>query len=53
MLNVPLTRDHLSAIAGLTLDGRLVMHIQSPSFEGRMWGASGPGFCARSQALGW
>jgi transposase len=33
-LKVPLTRDHLSAIGGLTLDGRLVMHIQDHSFKG-------------------
>jgi len=34
MLKVPLTRDHLSAIGGLSLDGRLVMHIQDQSFKG-------------------
>jgi transposase len=34
MLKVPLTRDHLSAIGGLTLDGRLVMHIQDQAFKG-------------------
>ena len=34
ILKVPLTRDHLSAIGGLTLDGRLVMHLQDQSFKG-------------------
>ena len=34
ILKVPLTRDHLSAIGGLTMDGRLVMHIQDHSFKG-------------------
>lgn len=34
ILKVALTRDHLSAIGGLTLDGRLVMHIQDHSFKG-------------------
>ncbi len=34
ILKVPLTRDHLSAIGGLTSDGRLIMHIQEHSFKG-------------------
>jgi transposase len=34
ILKVPLTRDHLSAIGGLTMDGRLVMHLQDQSFKG-------------------
>lgn len=34
VLSVPLTRDHLSAIGGLTMDGRLVMHWQDHSFKG-------------------
>jgi len=34
ILKVPLTRDHLSAIGGLTMDGRLVMHLQDHSFKG-------------------
>jgi transposase len=28
VLHVPLTRDHLSAISGITLDGRLVMQVR-------------------------
>ena len=34
LLKVKLTRDHLSAIGGLTLDGRLIMHIQDTSYKG-------------------
>jgi transposase len=34
ILRVPLTRDHLSAMGGLTLDGHLVMHLQDQSFKG-------------------
>jgi transposase len=34
VLSVPLTRDHLSAIGGLTMDGRLIMHIQKTSYKG-------------------
>ncbi len=34
ILKVPLTRDHLSAMGGLTIDGRLIMHIQEQSFKG-------------------
>jgi transposase len=34
VLSVPLTRDHLSALGGLTMDGRLIMHIQDHSFKG-------------------
>ncbi len=34
ILKVPLTRDHLSALGGLTIEGRLIMHIQEPSFKG-------------------
>jgi transposase len=34
VLSVPLTRDHLSAIGGLTMDGRLVMHVQNTSYKG-------------------
>jgi transposase len=34
VLKVELTRDHLSVMGGLTLDGRLVMHVQSASYKG-------------------
>lgn len=34
ILTVPLTRDHLSAIGGLTPDGRLFMQIQDHSYKG-------------------
>jgi transposase len=34
VLSVPLTHDHLSAIGGLTMDGRLVMHLQDHWFKG-------------------
>lgn len=34
ILTVPLTRDHLSAMGALTMDGRLVMHLQDHSFKG-------------------
>jgi transposase len=34
VLKVALTRDHLSAIGALTIDGRLIMHIQNTSCKG-------------------
>lgn len=34
ILTVPLTRDHLSAIGGLTPDGRLFLHVQDHSYKG-------------------
>src|SRR5215469_14990867 len=34
VLKVALTRDHLCAIGGLTMDGRLVMHVQDTSCKG-------------------
>ena len=34
VLKVKLTRDHLCAIGGLTMDGRLVMHVQDSSYKG-------------------
>ncbi len=34
VLRAPLTRDHLSAISGLTPDGRLFTHVQSVAFRG-------------------
>jgi transposase len=34
VLKVALTRDHLSAMGGLTMDGRLVMHVQDTSYKG-------------------
>ena len=40
MLHVPLTHDHLSAISGITLDGRLVMQVQERTFDA----AGGVGF---------
>jgi transposase len=33
VLHAPLTHDHLSAISGITLDGRLVMQVQEHSFD--------------------
>ena len=33
VLRVPLTRDHLSAISGITLDGRLLMQVRPVSSE--------------------
>ena len=34
ILTVPLTRDHLSAIGGLTMDGRMFMQMQDHSYKG-------------------
>ena len=34
VLRVPLTRDHLSVIGGLTPDGRLFLHVQEQAFRG-------------------
>ncbi len=33
VLHVPLTHDHLSAISGITLDGRLYMQVQEDAFN--------------------
>lgn len=33
LLRVPLTRDHLSAISGITLDGRLFLQIRQASYD--------------------
>lgn len=33
ILRVPLTRDHLSAISGITLDGRLFMQVRRVSYN--------------------
>jgi transposase len=33
VLRVPLTRDHLSAISGITLDGRLFMQVRPASYD--------------------
>jgi transposase len=33
ILRVKLTRDHLSAISGITLDGRLFMQVRSDSYD--------------------
>jgi transposase len=33
VLPVKLTHDHLSAISGITLDGRLVMQVQASAFD--------------------
>jgi transposase len=33
VLRVPLTRDHLSAISGITADGRLFMQVRSASYD--------------------
>jgi transposase len=34
VLRAPLTRDHLSAISGVTADGRLFAHVQEQAFSG-------------------
>ena len=34
VLKVKLTRDHLSVMGGLTIDGRLIMHVQDTSYQG-------------------
>ena len=34
MLRAPLTRDHLSVIGGVTVDGQLFTHIQDEAFTG-------------------
>jgi putative transposase len=34
VLHVPLTRDHLSAIRGLTANGRVLMQVQDAAFRG-------------------
>jgi transposase len=34
ILHVPLTRDHLSAISGITLDGRLFLQVRPASYDG-------------------
>ncbi len=33
MLRVPLTRDHLSAISGITFDGRLFLQVRPASYD--------------------
>src|SRR3712207_6247631 len=33
LLRVPLTRDHLSAMSALTMDGRVLMHVQEQAFD--------------------
>src|SRR5260221_2625109 len=34
MLRVPLTRDHLSAISAITLDGRLFLQVRKDNYDG-------------------
>jgi transposase len=34
VLRVPLSRDHLSVIAGLTLEGRLLVQMQEQAYQG-------------------
>jgi transposase len=34
ILRVPLTRDHLSAISAITLDGRLFLQVRTDSYKG-------------------
>jgi hypothetical protein len=34
ILTVPLTRDHLSVIGGLTMDGRIFLQMQDHSYKG-------------------
>ena len=34
MLRVPLTRDHLSAISAITLDGRLYLQVRKQNYTG-------------------
>jgi DDE superfamily endonuclease len=33
VLRVPLTRDHLSAISGITFDGRLFLQVRPASYD--------------------
>jgi transposase len=33
VLRVPLTRDHLAAMSGITLDGRLFLQVRSASYD--------------------
>jgi transposase len=33
ILRVPVTRDHLSAISGITLDGRLFLQVRTASYD--------------------
>ena len=33
VLRVPLTRDHLSSISGITFDGRLFMQVRPASYD--------------------
>ena len=33
VLRLPLTRDHLSAISGITRDGRLLLRVQARAFK--------------------
>lgn len=35
VLRVPLTRDHLSSISGITLDGRLFLQVRPTSYDGK------------------
>jgi Winged helix-turn helix len=42
MLRVPLTHDHLSAISGITFDGRLFLQVRFASYDARL--------CARPQS---
>jgi hypothetical protein len=46
VLHVPLTRDHLAAMSGIILDGRLFRQVRPASYEQRvlallMWARSG------------
>ncbi len=34
ILRVKLTRDHLSAISGITLDGRLFLQVRGQNYDG-------------------
>jgi hypothetical protein len=47
---VKLTHDHLSAISGITLDGRLFMQVREDTYDAEGSTASCGCCCARSAA---
>jgi hypothetical protein len=53
ILRVPLTRDHLSAISGITLDDRLFLLVQERPLRGPDVVASYATYCAISPASCW
>lgn len=54
ILHERLSRDHLSAMSGITLDGKLLMMEQERAFKGSgMWFGFSSTPCARSRAGCW